>query len=1031
MSETAPSESSVLFKVDISENYFKPGNANLFCMSLNHTRFAHGVQNASSEYVGVVSLIGPTNAGKSYIAKSFLNGADILPRVAERNQSQSTTAHVAVYKGFFNFQAEANAASNVNVLDFEGVGGGIPRAWIPDMGILRTLNYSVPGTIKTLTDELMKGERGHITSKLLPSVAYLLSDVLIHVDTTALHDSSRIDRIRELIEATHRTTLSVGWKPCLIIIHNKNIDIEEINEIDATLEPDLQWIHEGKLSDFFTRIWMIKIPVYNETRYHYNRDFHFSSLDVLHDVVKTAIAITHSSKLGNSCLYSEKKWWSLLPNFVDKIEEKNESQNQKTFILKSLNAVADEQLNWSMKQGTSFPLRLLNHSNFPDAMKTILDWRAYLYAESLRLSHDPVTLSDSALEDNFNTLLKCVIEQEQCQAVTTIDNKVYRCTQCKQGHEHHKNPEMVSAPSSNSFVRAITFGLWKDTKPCIWSGSFESTKLDERHTFASFNDRLKELNSLSIERFLTCFPFEGDKLTYNKQMCVLCLTTGEKLTLLKECRHQLCKNCSDRRTKLSPADTIVCPLCRSSNPLPRKYKSAVKVGFRVLTLDGGGVKGLIEICILQKIEDMFYPLKITSLFEVIVGTSIGGIIALNFLHGKKSLLEMKAFIEKMAKNIVDHNYYSGGFWNILGYPKCNTNALVDALKEYFGDEPLDDYNNGEPPFVFVTAFEQMEKQTYLLGNASALESTKLFPGIDDSLDVSLVDASRCTSSAPTFFKSHNFKYSLGETYFQKSFVDGGVDGANCPAEYAVKAATELSLPYKLELLVSIGTGAAAPKPTNQSIQQNDSMMHWADFFVDLALDSDRIWAKLTTGDFEKVRINPAGLGTLNPFSSASIEPLEVGIRNFFETTRDMQAMYHLIFAKMWVVEVVENLKLNVSVTMTIALRDYRFDFHELDKDDLEKVIKRWSPQPVIGANHEDLVQIAKKEFEKNPTSQSLPGKFVYTLDNSCDYDCDGRAVHVLIAAEGWVEFNVKWVPEDSAIAPIRISGFPKQLRVTK
>ena len=55
---------------------------------------------------------------------------------------------------------------------------------------------------------------------------------------------------------------------------------------------------------------------------------------------------------------------------------------------------------------------------------------------------------------------------------------------------------------------------------------------------------------------------------------------------------------------------------------------------RILCLDGGGVKGLIQIEILQQIEK-FTGKKIVHLFDWIVGTSTGGIIALAMVYGER------------------------------------------------------------------------------------------------------------------------------------------------------------------------------------------------------------------------------------------------------------------------------------------------------------------------------------------------------------------------------------------------------------
>jgi hypothetical protein len=58
-----------------------------------------------------------------------------------------------------------------------------------------------------------------------------------------------------------------------------------------------------------------------------------------------------------------------------------------------------------------------------------------------------------------------------------------------------------------------------------------------------------------------------------------------------------------------------------------------KAGSRVLCLDGGGIKGLIQLEILSQLE-IKTGRKVTEIFDWIVGTSTGGIIALGLVYGK-------------------------------------------------------------------------------------------------------------------------------------------------------------------------------------------------------------------------------------------------------------------------------------------------------------------------------------------------------------------------------------------------------------
>ncbi len=64
-------------------------------------------------------------------------------------------------------------------------------------------------------------------------------------------------------------------------------------------------------------------------------------------------------------------------------------------------------------------------------------------------------------------------------------------------------------------------------------------------------------------------------------------------------------------------------------------------------LDSGGMRGLIQIEILQQLEQRTGR-KVTELFDWIVGTSTGGIVALALVYGKLEDVEVIAIVSKLC-----------------------------------------------------------------------------------------------------------------------------------------------------------------------------------------------------------------------------------------------------------------------------------------------------------------------------------------------------------------------------------------------
>ena len=82
-------------------------------------------------------------------------------------------------------------------------------------------------------------------------------------------------------------------------------------------------------------------------------------------------------------------------------------------------------------------------------------------------------------------------------------------------------------------------------------------------------------------------------------------------------------------SRLSPKLSVI----QDAIEIPSSLEFRMKGGSRILTLDGGGIRGLVQIEILSEIERLTGR-KITDLFDWIIGTSTGGILALGLVYCK-------------------------------------------------------------------------------------------------------------------------------------------------------------------------------------------------------------------------------------------------------------------------------------------------------------------------------------------------------------------------------------------------------------
>src|SRR5262245_1928254 len=102
---------------------------------------------------------------------------------------------------------------------------------------------------------------------------------------------------------------------------------------------------------------------------------------------------------------------------------------------------------------------------------------------------------------------------------------------------------------------------------------------------------------------------------------------------------------------------------------------------RILAIDGGGIRGLIPALFCQKIEEMAGK-PIWQLFELIAGTSTGGILALGYTKPPEGIPSARLIELYESKGSM---IFSHPRWRTYLAPKYRAEPLEKLLREYFGD----------------------------------------------------------------------------------------------------------------------------------------------------------------------------------------------------------------------------------------------------------------------------------------------------------------------------------------------------------
>jgi patatin-like phospholipase/acyl hydrolase len=234
--------------------------------------------------------------------------------------------------------------------------------------------------------------------------------------------------------------------------------------------------------------------------------------------------------------------------------------------------------------------------------------------------------------------------------------------------------------------------------------------------------------------------------------------------------------------------------------------------YKILSIDGGGIKGLFSASFLANIEE--HNGSLAGNFNMICGTSTGGIIALGLASGMTAR-EIANFYETKGPLIFPYNnplsrkVAMGKQLSIKS--KYSDSELKKSLTEVFGTKKMRDINGH---VVLVPAVN-------LTNGDNIVFKTPHQPEFTRDPEHLLVDVALATSAAPTYFPIARM-----ETFEGAQLIDGGVWANNPSLLGIIEALTYYVGPrreYKRFRLLSVGNvrnniGWSIKKKRRQSIR---------------------------------------------------------------------------------------------------------------------------------------------------------------------------------------------------------------------
>ncbi|MDB6009122.1 MAG: hypothetical protein JWL65_1372 [Gammaproteobacteria bacterium] len=248
---------------------------------------------------------------------------------------------------------------------------------------------------------------------------------------------------------------------------------------------------------------------------------------------------------------------------------------------------------------------------------------------------------------------------------------------------------------------------------------------------------------------------------------------------------------------------------------------------RILALDGGGLRGILTLGILQKVEDILRQrhggspdFRLSHYFDLIAGTSTGAIIAATLALGW-SVEELRAKYMSLGSEVFQKGFLRDG----LLRAKYDKDKLIAQLKEVFGA----DTTLGSPRLETGLLVVTKRIDTGSCWPVSNNPRGKYFPARANNIvgngDYPLWQIVRASTAAPAYFDPESITIATapGKKPAAGDFIDGGMSPFNNPALMAMMYATmdgyRIGWPTGADklLLVSVGTGAADPAVKRDNI----------------------------------------------------------------------------------------------------------------------------------------------------------------------------------------------------------------------
>ncbi|CAF2904537.1 unnamed protein product [Rotaria sp. Silwood2] len=230
-------------------------------------------------------------------------------------------------------------------------------------------------------------------------------------------------------------------------------------------------------------------------------------------------------------------------------------------------------------------------------------------------------------------------------------------------------------------------------------------------------------------------------------------------------------------------------------------------GIRLLSIDGGGMRGLISINALRRIEDLVGE-PIHTMFDYMCGVSTGAVIIAMLGAFKVDLSQCEELYKHFSSTVFHRNKALGISSLITNQSYYDTKSFENYLRSRMGERLMlkSSLHADSPKFSIISALTLPNGfKLFLFRNYSILMSPHTH--YDGTSKYKVWEAVRASTCAPGYFE----EYLLDGNVFQ----DGGLI-ANNPTSIALHECKLLWPDEDIQCVVSLGNGRPAPDVAFQS-----------------------------------------------------------------------------------------------------------------------------------------------------------------------------------------------------------------------